>query len=234
MGNQDGVLLVTAHREQVQMSTTNRYWRALAFLLLLPLPQSQAEGAMFSLFKTVTIEVFPAVSGRLTFNGEPAAGVKLKRSYTLADVMDQPATDYVTTDADGRFSLPALTMESDYPSKPFAYTRVFQIIVVAEPTTAPYYDELLWHAWSVGKSHIPYYTEMLGELNCELTDSEEGLTVYDAEYPEGAVNYGIYSICRWPKRAAIEAQKAKDLEEFEIMKSPERYGDPVLFIIPGQ
>lgn len=187
---------------------------------------------MFSLFKTVTIEVFPAVSGRLTFNGAPAAGVKLKRSYTLADVMDQPATDYVTTDADGRFSLPALTMDSDYPSKPFAYTRVFQIIVVAEPTSAPYYDALLWHAWSRGTKHIAYYVEMLGELNCELTSSEEGLTVYDAEYPEGSVKYGIYSICRWPKRAAIESQKAKDLEEFEIMKSPQHYGDPIIFDNP--
>ncbi len=187
---------------------------------------------MFSLFKTVTIEVFPAVSGRLTFNGAPAAGVKLKRSYTLADVMDQPATDYVTTDADGRFTLPALTMDSDYPSKPFAYTRVFQIIVVAEPTSAPYYDALLWHAWSAGKTHNRYYIEMLSELNCELTDSEEGLTVYSTEYPEGAVSYGIYSICRWPKRAAIEAQKAKDLEEFEIMKSPQHYGDPIIFDNP--
>ncbi|MBQ1783924.1 MAG: hypothetical protein II007_09750, partial [Gammaproteobacteria bacterium] len=65
------------------MVTARHYWRTLAFLLLLPLPQSQAEGAMFSLFKTVTIEVFPAVSGRLTFNGAPAAGVTLKRSYTL-------------------------------------------------------------------------------------------------------------------------------------------------------
>ena len=39
-------------------------------------------------------------------------------------------------------------------------------------------------------------------------------------------------LSRWPKRAAIEAQKAKDLEEFEIMKSPEHYGDPITFDNP--
>ena len=214
------------------MSTTNRYWRALALLLLLQLPQSQAEGAMFSLFKTVTVEVFPAVSGRITFHGKPASGIKLRRLYILADVMDEEARDYATTDADGRFSFPELTMQSDYPSKPFAYTRVFQAIAVEEAPDPQYVMANIWQAWSRGTKHIAYYVEMLGELNCELTDPEEMLAVYDAEYPEGSVNYAIDSICRWPKRAAIEAQKAKDLEQFEMMKSPEHYGDPITFDSP--
>ncbi|MBQ1785058.1 MAG: carboxypeptidase regulatory-like domain-containing protein [Gammaproteobacteria bacterium] len=187
---------------------------------------------MFSLFKTVTIEVFPAVSGRITYHGKPSEGVKLRRLYILADVMDEEARDYAITDADGRFSFPALTMNSDYPSKPFAYTRVFQVILVEDAPVPELRELRLWHAWSRGTKHNRYYMEMLGELNCELTSSEEGLTVYSTEYPDGAVNYGIYSICRWPKRAAIEAQKAKDLEEFEIMKSPQHYGDPIIFDNP--
>ncbi len=199
--------------------------RWLLPFLLLVLTSCNAEEPVFKVFKTVNVEVFPAVNGQITHNGKPLKQAKLKRAYIYADVMKKEAYDYAITDNEGRFSFPELTIESNHPSKPLATNTIAQAIVIDQDGYREYEDVYIWQAYSRGIKHIWYYQEMLGELNCELTDAEEAIEVYDTEFPEGAVYYTIYSICRWPERLAKEQKKANDLEQYGQLKKPDHYGD---------
>lgn len=179
----------------------------------------------FKSFKKETVEVFPAVSGQLTLEGKPLQNVRIRRAYEYIDIMDEEKADYTTTDAEGRFHFPALTMRTSHPNKLFTVTIVWQGIQIDDPNYPKYSDVFLWHAHSTGIKHNPYYVEMLNTLNCDLSNEVKMLNIVNPKYPEGSISYTIDSICRWPEQAKIEEQKQSDLEQYGELKSAEFYGD---------
>ncbi|WP_253649883.1 carboxypeptidase-like regulatory domain-containing protein [Vibrio sp. Y29_XK_CS5] len=190
----------------------------LSFLLVFTLSDFGLENKMF---RKKTVQLFPPVTGKLTNNGSPLPGVKLKRSYEFIDVTDDEIHDYTTTDNEGRFSFPELTMQSRHADNPFATNVIWQGIRIEsdDPSNAEGDEVYLWSANSRGVTHNAYFVEMLSALNCDLSNSEEVIYVYNSNYPSGVIEYPISSICRWPKRAEIEKRKAADIEEFGELKN---------------
>ena len=200
-------------------------------ILLLIFWVHESDASMFGFFKKFnkenkgTVEVFPAVSGQLTYHNQPLKNVRIKRSYNYIDVMKKDRDDYTTTDEHGYFTFPEVTMRSSHPNKFFSVNIIWQAIVIDDSDYPEFSDSYLWHANSRGIKHIYYFKDMLLNLNCELTNPETMLQVIDAEFPSGAVSYNIYSVCRWPEREKIEKQKQKDLELYDELKPAEHYGD---------
>lgn len=196
----------------------------LSFLLVFTLSDFGLENKMF---RKKTVQLFPPVTGKLTNNGSPLHGVKLKRSYEFIDVTDDEIHDYTTTDNEGRFSFPELTMQSRHADNPFATNVIWQGIRIDsdDPSNAEDDEVYLWSANSRGVTHNAYFVEMLSTLNCDLSNSEEVIYVYNSNYPSGVIEYPISSICRWPKRAEIEKRKAADIEEFGELKNLDKYGN---------
>ncbi|MEF1259244.1 carboxypeptidase-like regulatory domain-containing protein [Vibrio harveyi] len=196
----------------------------LSFLLVFTLSAFGLENKMF---RKKTVQLFPPVTGKLTNNGSPLHGVKVKRSYEFIDVTDGEIHDYTTTDSEGRFSFPELTMQSRHADNPFATNVIWQGIRIDsdDPSNAEGDEVYLWSANSRGVTHNAYFVEMLSALNCDLSNSEEVIYVYNSNYPSGVIEYPISSICRWPKRAEIEKRKAADIEEFGELKNLDKYGN---------
>ena len=196
----------------------------LSFLLVFTLSDFGLENKMF---RKKTVQLFPPVTGKLTNNGSPLPGVKLKRSYEFIDVTDGEIHDYTTTDSEGRFSFPELTMQSRHADNPFATNVIWQGIRIEsdDPSNAEDDEIYLWDANSRGVTHNAYFVEMLSALNCDLSNSEEVIYVYNSKYPSGVIVYPIVSICRWPKRSEIEKRKAADIEEFDELKNLDKYGN---------
>ncbi|MPW31912.1 carboxypeptidase regulatory-like domain-containing protein [Agarivorans sp. B2Z047] len=182
-------------------------------------------GTETKVFKKQTVELFPPVSGKLTENGKPLAGVKLKRSYEFIDITDGEIHDYTTTDSGGRFSFPELTMQSRHADNPFRTNVIWQGIRIDTPEQTEDDEIYLWDANSRGVKHNAYFTEMLSALNCDLSTEEGSIYVINSNYPSGVVIYPIVSICRWPIRAEIEKKKAADVEEFGELQNLNKYGD---------
>ncbi|MFZ3439913.1 DUF4198 domain-containing protein [Vibrio harveyi] len=179
------------------------------------------------MFRKKTVQLFPPVTGKLTNNGSPLPGVKVKRSYEFIDVTDDEIHDYTTTDNEGRFCFPELTMQSRHADNPFATNVIWQGIRIDsdDPSNAEGDEVYLWSANSRGVTHNAYFVEMLSALNCDLSNSEEVIYVYNSNYPSGVIVYPIVSICRWPKRSEIEKRKAADIEEFDELKNLDKYGN---------
>ncbi len=165
---------------------------------------------MLGLFKkSVDVEVFPAVAGRITNQGEALAGLKLKRGYHYVSAMDEMVWDYTVTDSEGRFTFPELTMKSKRPNSLFAENRIIQMIQLDDDRYQEYAEAFIWGAKSVGVKHISYFIERLSMLDCDLESPEMVHEIIDEEFPSGSVRYDIRSICRWPELEAIEVEKRK-------------------------
>lgn len=186
----------------------------------------EAYGLEIEMFKKETVELFPAVRGQLTYNGKPLVGIKLKRSYEFIDITDGEIHDYTTTDSEGRFSFPELTMQSRHANNPLRTNVIWQGIRVDDQQVNTQKDEIyLWDANSRGVTHNSYFSEMLSELNCDLANDEEIVDIYNSDFPSGVVNYTVVSVCRWPVRSDIEKRKAADIEEFGELQDLEKYGN---------
>ncbi len=165
---------------------------------------------MLGLFKkSVDVEVFPAVSGRITNQGEALAGVKLKRGYYYVDDMDDWAMDYTVTDSDGRFVFPELTMKSKHPNSLFPSIIILQMIKLDDDRYQEYEEAFIWGAKSVGVKHIPLFVERLAMLNCDLVNPEIYHQMDDERFPPAVIRIETQSICRWPELEAIEVEKRK-------------------------
>ncbi|MDO6774129.1 hypothetical protein Q4591_02085 [Shewanella sp. 3_MG-2023] len=158
------------------------------------------------MFKKVDVEAFPEVSGSLSHNGQPLAGIKLKRGYQYSGVMEDRDWDYTTTDNEGKFSFPEIIHRTSHPHKPFANTNIAQVIAIAEGN---FTDMKLWHSITTGKKHIPLLAERLAQLYCDVANEVNRYEIIDEDYPSGVVRYQILSICRWPEMDRLEAEKHK-------------------------
>lgn len=186
----------------------------------------EAYGLEIEMFKKETVELFPAVRGQLTYIGKPLVGIKLKRSYEFIDITDGEIHDYTTTDSEGRFSFPELTMQSRHANNPLRTNVIWQGIRVDDQQVNTQKDEIyLWDANSRGVTHNSYFSEMLSELNCDLANDAEIVGIYNSDFPSGVVNYTVVSVCRWPVRSEIEKKKAADIEEFGELQDLEKYGN---------
>ena len=161
-----------------------------AWLLLL-LPACEVNADMFGLFaKKYDVHLSPAVSGRLTKDGQPLVGVKVIRDLNY----DKSFIDSTTTDADGQFSFPAKSIRSSLPGGVFtAETRVIQTINAEFSGT----NYLLWDTGQHGISENPELTLRLQQLNCELSEKE---MIYYVPNPQSKIGseHSITTICRWP------------------------------------
>jgi hypothetical protein len=180
------------------------YIGIFAFLSLIVAVSCYSEESMFSMFKKVDVEVFPEVIGSLTHEGEPLAGIKLKRGYQYSGVMEEKKWDYTTTDDKGKFYFPEIIHRTSHPNKPFAETRISQTIKVAEGNHS---NLRLWLSVSTGVKHVSYLAERLTQLNCDVSNEEVKNEIIDEAFPSGVVRYQVLSICRWPELELLEVQK---------------------------
>jgi hypothetical protein len=182
------------------------YIGIFAFLSLIVAVSCYSEESMFSIFKKVDVEVFPEVTGSLTLQGKPLAEIKLKRGYQYSGVMEEIEWDYTTTDDKGKFYFPEIIHRTSHPNKPFAETRVAQLIQVAE---GEYVDSYLWSSVSKGENHVSYLAERLAQLHCNLASEAIRQEIIDEQRSNGVSRYKVFSICRWPKLEALEVEKRK-------------------------
>lgn len=171
-----------------QIARQPRYWwLLLALVTLLATPQVSAD--MFGLFaKKYDVHLCPAVSGRITLNGQPVKGVVVTRDVEYG----KPYVDTTQTNADGEFHFEVSTIRSSLPGGVFSQeTKVIQTI------TAEYDGQryTLWDSPQIGITANHEQTIRLAQLNCELTTEE---AVFDFPSAEtDVIGHTAASICRW-------------------------------------
>ncbi len=163
---------------------------ALAAASLLLLPACEVNADMFGLFaKKYDVHLSPAVSGRLTKDGQPLAGVKVVRDLNY----DKSFIDSTTTDADGKFSFPAKSIRSSLPGGMFTAD-----IPVIQTINAEFSGKnfLLWATAQHGFEENSELAIRLRQLNCDISVEE---VVYYVPNPNGKAKqeHGIGTICRW-------------------------------------
>ncbi|WP_192021546.1 DUF6795 domain-containing protein [Shewanella sp. ENK2] len=189
---------------------------ALVSCLLMLVVSSHSEGTVLGIFKkAVDVEVFPAVSGKITLNGKPVEGLKLLRSYIYYDVTSKDGTeDYSVTDSDGNFTFPEILVSSKHPNGAFSVNMIAQIIMIDDDRFESYKEKYLWDTKARGITQSKFHIERLRTLNCELSEEEVSHQIIDDSFPDGTVRYEIFSICRWPELEQIEVEKREKFGEF--------------------
>ncbi len=168
---------------------------------------------MFGLFeKAVDVEVFPAVSGRVTLHGKPLAGLKLRRGYLYVSVTEEGVWDKTVTDESGQFSFPEIKIQSKHPTHAFSTNIIQQVIQVHDDKYPEYNEIYLWSTNSTGIKHNKFFIQRLSQLNCDLSDEVIYHQIIDEQY-KGAIRFEIDSICRWPSLEALEIKKREKYGE---------------------
>ena len=106
--------------------------------------------------------LFSPLEGKITFNGKPAAGAKVKLWFAWQD--KEGEFFYYNTDENGFFKIPGHT--TTYKETPLAQLVITQEIIV-EHEGKPY------EMWSMSKMDPSIFSELGGEpinLRCELTN----------------------------------------------------------------
>ena len=106
--------------------------------------------------------LFSPLEGKITFEGKPAAGAKIKLWFTWKD--KEGESFYYTADENGFFKIPKHT--TTYKETPLAQLVISQEITV-EHEGKPY------EMWVMSKMDSAIFTELGGEpinLRCELTN----------------------------------------------------------------
>jgi hypothetical protein len=138
---------------------------ALSLALLAAVYVSQ--GAAMSIFfggEKTEVVLFSPLEGKLTYNGKPAAGAKLRLWIAWKD--QEGETESFTADEHGQFSIPKRT--TVYRKTPLAQLSVGQTITVE-------YSGNEYLIWKAGKSSPELYGELGGRpqnVHCELTKQE--------------------------------------------------------------
>ncbi len=144
---------------------------------------------MFGLFKRYDVHLCPAVAGRITDNGVPLAAVTVQRELVYAD--NKVRRDKVTTDADGRFSLPERNIRSSLPGNMFAHDHTWQLISLEHDGRVL----TLWNVVHKGIAPTPEFDAKLRSLNADIRDPLVGFGFRNNTVPE--LPFGGETICRW-------------------------------------
>lgn len=127
--------------------------------------------------------LFSAISGTITFNGEPAAGAHVKRVAGKAHV-DGEFTDETFTDDNGYFSMPAVWERN-------LLSRVFPMeFAVPQKITIDFKGEE-YLIWTSVKRSREEHSESKGKplvVQCELTSEERNFDVDGAFFA---------TLCTW-------------------------------------
>lgn len=124
--------------------------------------------------------LFSPLEGKITFEGKPAAGAKIKLWFAWKD--KEGESEYFTADNQGYFSIPTKT--AVYKQTPLAQISIGQMITVD-------FNGKEYLIWRGGKSSTHLYGELGGQpqnVTCELTTEE-----MDAHL-ENAL---IETLCKW-------------------------------------
>jgi hypothetical protein len=122
------------------------------------------QGAAMSLFfggEKVEAVLFSPLEGKLTFNGKPASGAKIKLWLAWKD--EEGESEFFTADENGYFSIPKKSVV--YKQSPLAQISIGQLVTV-------YFNNQEILIWRGGKSKTHLYSELGGRpegVTCELT-----------------------------------------------------------------
>ncbi len=108
--------------------------------------------------------LFSPLEGKLTFNGKPAAGAKLKLWLAWKDQKGEH--EYFTADTEGFFSIPQKTVL--YKQNPLAQISIGQMLTVE-------FNGEEYLIWKAGKTSTHLFGELGGRpenVVCELTKEE--------------------------------------------------------------
>ena len=121
------------------------------------------------------------MEGLLTYEGKPAAGVKIERRLSWYDG-DESTEDFVVTDSGGRFSIPVV-------KRVLKVSGFVQFVTIQE--IIAYYKGEEIDIWTMGNHSKIEFGELGGKpvnFRCELTDKEERVSP----------NYSaILTRCKW-------------------------------------
>ena len=118
-------------------------------------------------FKGQEVEavLFSPLEGKITYQGKPAAGAKIKLWVAWKD--EEGETESYQTDDQGNFSIPKKTMT--YKRNPLAQLVIKQRLTV-------FFEGKEFDIWEFSKMEEAIYTELGGRpenLTCELTNDEK-------------------------------------------------------------
>ena len=108
--------------------------------------------------------LFSPLEGKLTFNGKPASGAKIKLWLAWKD--QEGESEYFTADNEGNFSIPKKTVV--YKQNALQQMSVGQMMTVE-------FNDQEYLIWRGGKSSTHLYGELGGRpenVVCELTKEE--------------------------------------------------------------
>lgn len=156
---------------------------ALSFLVIIVFSQ-QVMADMFSWFKKYDVHLSPAVQGRVSFNGNPVANVKVFRELTY----DKEYLDHALTDSQGDFSFDEKNIRSRRPGSGFDTSK--RQVLYVDYNNQRY---VLWYYSTLNASAAQTLTEKMQQLRCELTQPEKTYELPNQEFPEHP--HGVTGIC---------------------------------------
>lgn len=157
---------------------------ALLSILIFITFSSQVNAAMFNWLKKYDVHLSPAVQGKITFEGQPVANLKVYRELTY----NKEFLDHTVTDSAGLFSFAAKTIRSRRPGSAFD-TAKRQVLYV------DYNDQryLLWYYSTLNASAAATLSDKMQQLRCELTQPEKTYELPNQEFPEHP--HGVTGVC---------------------------------------
>jgi hypothetical protein len=147
-----------------------------------------------SLIKGEKVCVASGFEGRLTFDGNPAAGARIVRKFNWKD--EKGETEETIADKDGRFS---------FPSHWDVLRRVLPVQFVVHQNIFVYYSGQEYQVWGTGKMQKNEYSEFGGEkplnFHCELTNDEVRGVALEVGF--------VATTCYWDQRELNEEDKGR-------------------------
>ncbi|HGY9585184.1 TPA: DUF6795 domain-containing protein [Vibrio harveyi] len=154
---------------------------------------SVGASAMFWPFKKYDVEMSPEVRGVITLDGVPQVGLTVHRDLFYEGYKDgEKISDEAITGLKGEFYFPNFQVRSRAPEDVLGQNFVVaqEIYILKEGK-----EVYLWNATKHAKP-IPFVSELLLALNCELNQEELN---YEFREPQSGerIYLPLVSVCRW-------------------------------------
>ncbi|WP_215396110.1 DUF4198 domain-containing protein [Rheinheimera oceanensis] len=170
---------------------------ALSFLVFIVFSQ-QVNADMFSWFKKYDVHLSPAVHGKITFNGNPVANVKVFRELTY----DTEYLDYAITDVNGQFSFAEKNIRSRRPGSLLeTFTRQ---VLFLDHNDKRY---ILWRFTNRTIEPAKTINSLLNGLHCDLSNPDMIYDLRNQEHP--AHPHVVSGICTFETETYIIGQERK-------------------------
>ncbi|MDP2716619.1 DUF6795 domain-containing protein [Rheinheimera sp.] len=170
---------------------------ALSFLGFIVFSQ-QVMADMFSWFKKYDVHLSPAVQGKISFNGNPVANIKVFRELTY----DKEYLDHALTDSQGNFSFDEKNIRSSRPGSLLeTFTR--QVLFLDHNGKR----HILWRFTNRTTEPAKTINSLLNGLRCDLSNPD---MIYDLENQEHPAHPHVVSgICTFETETHIIGQERK-------------------------